>query len=131
MACETEQASAPEPTQTGLRSDGYYESHDGNIIYLARFFNDGNVVMVGGLKEGYVEMLSYLTPNGPEKNDNVHYVPFEIHENDSIFYHTRTPRGHIEYQAFSESADTLRVLKWSHINGNRKLLNYGFNPYVK
>lgn len=132
-ACQSDGTKGSElvVTQNGLRSDGYYESHNGNIIYLARFFNDGNVVLVGGLKDNYTEILGYLTPKGPEQNDNVHYVPYTLYENDSVFFRTRSPRGELSYRGFSESPDTLRIIKYSHINGNTTHLSYGFNPYHK
>ena len=127
IACNTGELKT-QSGQNGLRSDGYYESHHGKVIYLARFFTDGNVALVGGMEDGYAQMVTYLSSKGPSMNDNVHYVPFDLHANDSLFFHTKSLKGEIEYFAFSGADDTLRVLKHSHINGKQMVLAYGFIP---
>ena len=116
-----------ENEQIGLRSDGYYEYRSGNIMYLMRFSSNGNVVLTGGHKDKFSELLELLDPEISDQN-NVYNVPYVILPNDSVYFYTVSPKGRIAYSGLSFHPDTLRFLKKSLINGKEGLLDYVFVP---
>lgn len=116
-------------TLQGLRFDGVYMMVDGKLHYYLRFFERGNVALVGGPEnedhfDSTPSIRTYLTENVQSGWNNVHNTPVE-QRNDSLFFRTMTMKGAITY-ACALRSDTLRVLKASQVNGHRALLDYHF-----
>jgi len=92
-----------------------------------RFSSNGNVVLTGGHKDKFSELLELLDPEISDQN-NVYNVPYVILPNDSVYFYTVSPKGRIAYSGLSFHPDTLRFLKKSLINGKEGLLDYVFVP---
>lgn len=123
----TQQAVKGPLEDTGLRFDGYYRYHVGNLIYLIRFFPEGRVVTVNGTKEVEKDLPAYLireTRGNPGLG--LHNVPVSV-VGDSLVFVTRPEKGEIEYRGAVVSDSMVRFLRHSHITGTRQMMEYVFH----
>lgn len=112
----------------GIRSDGHYKEESGGVIYLIRFFPNGNAVLINGLPETADELPTYLTSDAiGDPGMGWYNVPVTIRE-DSIFFKTYPFKGEISYSGNVPSTSTVRLLRHSHINGQRTIKEYVFQP---
>lgn len=114
-------------TGSGLRFDGVYQVVLGErIVYLVRFFPEGHAVLVAGPNDTRDQLATRLVPNAlTEAEIGLYNVPVTL-RNDSILFETKAVKGLIDYACVLQGSDTLRVLKHSHVNGKRALLDYLF-----
>jgi hypothetical protein len=115
-------------TGSGLRFDGYYRTEISQQVYLMRFFERGNVVLVNGPQSNEESLPPYLRADAesfPERG--IHNVSV-VQRNDSILFRTFPSKGEISYGGVLLGGDTLRLLKHSHINGRKALLDHVFVP---
>lgn len=113
---------------TSLRFNGVYHNAQGRHHYFLRFFPEGNVVLINGPDTSSGQsllrgLLKADTPNDPVQG--IHNVPVE-QRNDSLFFVTRPMRGEIDYSGVVIQGDSVRFLRYSHINGKRFLYTYAF-----
>jgi hypothetical protein len=112
----------------GIRYDGYYMEQPEGLVYLIRFFPEGNVVLINGTSDVADELPSYLVPDA--KGDPAmgwYNVPVSIRE-DSIFFKTYPVKGEISYRGNVPATSMVRLLRHSHINGHRAVKEYIFQP---
>lgn len=115
-------------TELGIRFDGYYKEERGGVIYLIRFFPNGNAVLINGLPETGNELPSYLTQDAiGDPGMGWYNVPITVRE-DSIFFKTYPFKGEISYRGNVPGTSTVRLLRHSHINGERTIKEYVFQP---
>jgi hypothetical protein len=114
---------------SGLKFNGVYDSHtQGDIHYVMRFFERGNVALVAGRQRtgDKVDLRNLLTIDAKSGKDNLHNVPVE-QRGDSLFFTTMATRGEILY-AGVVAGDSLRFLKHSRVTGKKAVVSYGFVP---
>lgn len=112
----------------GIRFDGYYREEVGKVVYLIRFFPEGNVVLANATHD-IEEQLPPLLVNDAAGDPRTGYynVPVSI-RGDSLFFTTRATRGELSYRGRVLDASRVRFLRHSHINGARHLKEYIFYP---
>lgn len=114
---------------SGLRFNGVYDSHtEGDIHYVMRFFERGNVALVAGRQRtgDRVDLRDLLKENAKSGKDNLHNVPVE-RRGDSLFFTTMATRGEIQYAGVAKG-DSLHFLKHSRVTGKKAVVSYGFVP---
>ncbi len=114
---------------SGLKFNGVYDSNtNGDIHYVMRFFERGNVALVAGRQQAgdKVDLRDLLTMDAVSGKNNLHNVPVE-RRGDSLFFSTMANRGAITY-AGKLNADSLRFIKYSKATGKRAVVSYGFVP---
>jgi hypothetical protein len=115
----------------GIRYDGYYKEEDRGVIYLIRFFPQGNAVLINGTPDMAHVLPGQLTADA--LGDPVvgwYNVPVTVRE-DSIFFRTYPEKGEISYRGNVPSTSMVRLLRHSHINGSRTIKEYLFQPDKK
>lgn len=111
---------------TGLQFNGTYQESLGNVIYFMRFFPEGNVVMVNGPSKDKENLRRMLVKDALTNGDiGFHNVPVRF-RNDSLVFSTFPRKGEISYNGVVASPDTVRLLKYSHINGRKLLVDLVF-----
>ncbi len=114
---------------TGLKFNGVYDSHtDGDIHYIMRFFERGNVALVAGRQRtgDRVDLRDLLKQDAKSGKDNLHNVPV-VRRGDSLFFATMATRGEILYSGVVVG-DSVRFLKRSRVTGKKAVVSYGFVP---
>jgi hypothetical protein len=119
-------------TGSGIRTDGWYYYSTGKgtdgLKYYMRFFERGNVALVGGPEKQHGELGKMLSENVQSGWNQVHNTPV-ILRNDSIIFRTMSIKGAINYAGvLYANGDSLRFLKSSEVNGQRMIVEYGFEP---
>lgn len=112
----------------GIRYDGYYKEETQGVLYLIRFFPNGNAVLINGTPDVAAELPRHLTADAV--GDPVlgwYNVPVTVNE-DSIFFKTYPEKGEISYKGNVPSTSMVRLLRHSHINGSRAIKEYIFQP---
>jgi hypothetical protein len=113
---------------TGIRADGYYICERGNLRYLMRFFPEGNVVTINGMKDMEAELPKFLTPSTKGNPAmGLHNSAYTV-QGDSVRFVTRPERGEISYRGKAESPELLRMHRHSHITGVDYDMDYRFRP---
>lgn len=114
---------------SGLKFNGVYDSHGaGDIHYIMRFFERGNVALVAGRQRtgDRVDLRDLLKQDAKSGKDNLHNVPVE-RRGDSLFFTTMATRGEILYSGVV-AGDSIRFLKHSRVTGKKAVVSYGFVP---
>ena len=112
----------------GIRYDGHYKEQVQDVVYLIRFFPNGNVVLINGMQDVAHELPAYLRADA--LGDPVmgwYNVPVTV-TGDSIFFKTHPEKGEISYRGNVPSTSIVRLLRHSHINGTRSIKEYIFQP---
>ncbi|MEO8589842.1 MAG: hypothetical protein ABI432_10765 [Flavobacteriales bacterium] len=111
-----------------IRFDGYYRMDHGDVIRLMRFFEPGNVVLINGTRDMEKDLPLFLvrdTKGDPARG--LHNVPVNV-VGDSLLFTVRPEKGEIDFHGKAMSGSLLRFLRYSHINGDRLMLEYIFYP---
>jgi hypothetical protein len=114
---------------SGIKFNGVYDAHTGgDIHYLMRFFERGNVALVAGRQraDDRVDLRTLLTEDAKSGKENLHNVPVE-QRGDSLYFTTMATRGAILY-AGAVDGDSLRFHKYSKVTGKKAVVAYGFVP---
>ncbi len=118
-----------EPFQgLGIRHDGHYKNEDRGVVYLIRFFDNGNAVLINGRSDVAEGLSQYLVKDAlGDPAIGWYNVPVTVKE-DSIFFKTYPTKGEIEYRGNVPSTSTVRLLRHSHITGTQEIKDYIFQP---
>ena len=111
---------------TSVRTDGYYREDVGGLVYMIRFFPEGNAVLINGSAQVADSLPPLLTPNAIGNSAMGWYNVPVTYEQDSLFLVTRPERGNIDYRGNVTNDSTLRFERYSHINGDRRIKEYIF-----
>lgn len=109
-----------------VRYDGFYREDVGGLVYMIRFFREGNVVLINGaalVADSLPPLLTRTAIGNPAMG--WYNVPAQF-VNDSIFLVTTPERGNIDYRGNMVNDSTLRFERYSHINGDRRIKEYFF-----
>lgn len=115
-------------SKLGIRFDGHYKEQVQDVVYLIRFFPNGNAVLINGTQDVAHELPAYLRSDA--MGDPVmgwYNVPVTV-EGDSIFFKTKPEKGEISYRGNVPGTSMVRLLRHSHINGTRSIKEYIFQP---
>ena len=108
------------------RTDGYYREDVSGLVYLIRFFPEGNAVLINGSAQIADSLPPLLTPNAVGNTEMGWYNVPVIYARDSICLVTKPERGNIDYRGNVTNDSTLRFERYSHINGDRRIKEYFF-----
>ncbi len=111
---------------TVVRTDGYYREDVGGLVYMIRFFREGNAVLINGSAQIADSLPPLLTPNAVGNTEMGWYNVPVSYEGDSIFLVTKPVRGNIDYRGNVTNDSTIRFERYSHINGDRRIKEYFF-----
>lgn len=111
-----------------LRFDGYYRTDQGDVIRLIRFFERGNAVLINGTSDMEKELPAFLVANTKgNPSMGLHNVPVNV-VGDSLHFTVHPEKGELDFHGKAMSGSLVRFYRYSHINGNRTMLEYIFYP---
>jgi hypothetical protein len=113
-----------------IRYDGYYREQRNEAVYLMRFFPEGRIVMINGTADVDSILPGFLVrgTKGDPAMGLYNVMPRVV--GDSIFFTTRPEKGEIDYAGAMVNNELARFKRYSHINGDRQLKEYRFQPDV-
>lgn len=126
-ATDTPAARLPGPFhQLPVRYDGYYMAAREGVMYLVRFFPEGNAVLINGMGTDPGDLPAKLVRDAVPDPLIGHYNVLVDVAGDSLFFTTTPRRGEIDHRGTFADAHTLRLERHSRITGHRMQLDYQF-----
>lgn len=125
-----EQPARPGPfSGLAMRFDGYYMATNDGVMYMVRFFPEGNAVLINGMGDGPGELPARLVRDAvPDPLVGYYNVLVEV-DGDSLFFTTTPRRGEIYYRGAFTDANTLHLHRHSEITGRKEMLEYVFTAH--